>query len=250
MPGPTVAVIQARMGSTRLPGKVLMPVAGQPVLWHILHRARQCRRVDRVMVATSDDRADDAVEAFCRDAGVACVRGPLLDVLERYRMAAQAGGAGTLVRITGDAPLIDPGLIDWLLEALAREGGDFVRMKEGARCAHEGADAFSRRALDWLTTHAADDPVAREHVTSWFKLNPAPVRTVWVDEYPPLAFPPARLSIDTPEDLQFLRAVYDRLGAAAGEASLRDVLLLLDTAPGLRAINAHVRQKPATETQG
>jgi spore coat polysaccharide biosynthesis protein SpsF len=249
MTGATVAVIQARMGSTRLPGKVLMPVAGRPLLWHIIHRATRCRRVDRVMVATSDDAGDDPLAAFCREQGTLCIRGPLLNVLERYRMAAEATGAGTLVRITGDAALIDPGLIDAMLGALAREDGDFVRMKEGALCAHEGADAFSRRALDWLTMHAANDSVAREHVTSWFKLNPAPIKTVWLDEYPPLAFPPARLSVDTPEDLEFLRAVHDRLGVAAGEARLRDVLLLLEKEPELRGINAHVRQKPATETQ-
>jgi spore coat polysaccharide biosynthesis protein SpsF len=243
----SVAVIQARMGSTRLPGKVLMDIAGKPALWHVVHRARQAC-VDQAVVATSDDPSDDALEAWCREQGVACIRGPLLNVLERYRLAAEATGATTLVRLTGDAPLLDPGIVNYLLDALSQEDGDFVQMQPGAACAHDGADAFSRRALDWLTNHAANDPVAREHVTSWFKLNPAPIRTVWVGEYPPLAFPPARLSLDTPEDLAFLRAVYDRLGAAAGEASLRDVLLL-DTAPDLRAINAHVRQKPATETQ-
>ena len=245
----TAAVIQARMGSTRLPGKVLMPVAGRPILWHIIHRAAQCRHVDQVVVATSDDPRDDALEAFCRDEGVLCIRGPLLNVLERYRLAAQATGAQTLVRITGDAPLIDPGLMDFLLQALARDDGDFVQMADGAACAHEGADAFSRRALDWLTSNAADDPVAREHVTSWFKRNPGHVKTTWVDEYPPLAFPPHRVSVDTEEDLTFIRTVYDRLGAAPGEASLRDVLLLLEADPGLRAINSHVRQKPATETE-
>lgn len=245
----TAAVIQARMTSTRLPGKVLMDAAGKPLLWHIIHRARQCRGVDTVAVATSDDASDDALEGFCRAEGVACIRGPLLNVLERYRLAAEATGATTLVRVTGDAPLIDPGLVDYLLDALAAQDGDFVVMDPAAACAHEGADAFSRRALDFLTSQAAGDPVAREHVTSWFKLNPAPIRTVTVPEYVPLAFPPARLSVDTPADMTFLRTVYDRLGASAGEADLRDVLLLLEREPGLRAINGHVRQKPASETQ-
>lgn len=245
----TAAVIQARMTSTRLPGKVLMDAAGKPLLWHVIHRARQCARVDTVVVATSDDASDDALEAFCRGEGVTCIRGPLLNVLERYRLAAEATGATTLVRLTGDAPLVDPGIVDYLLDALAAEDGDFVLMDPGARCAHEGADAFSRRALDWLTSHAADDPVVREHVTSWFKLNPGHVKTVMVPEYAPLAFPPARLSVDTPDDMAFLRAVYQRLGASAGEASLRDVLLLLEREPALRAINGHVRQKPASETQ-
>jgi spore coat polysaccharide biosynthesis protein SpsF len=245
----TAAIIQARMGSTRLPGKVLMPAAGQPILWHVIHRVRQCRGIDVVVVATSDDASDDVLEDFCRDEGVACVRGPLLDVLERYRLAACVTGATRLVRLTSDAPLVDPGIVDYLLNALTAENGDFVLMHPGARCAHEGADAFSRRALDWLTTYASEDPVAREHVTSWFKLNPGHVKTVLVPEYAPLAFPSARLSIDTQEDLEFLRTVYDRLGAAPGEAKLHDILLLLEAHPELRTINGHVRQKPATETQ-
>lgn len=246
---PTVAVIQARMSSTRLPGKVLMPVAGQPLLWHIIHRSGQCRGVDRVCVATSDDARDDAIAAFCAGLGVACVRGPLLNVLERYRLAADMTGAGTLVRVTGDAPLLDPGLVDYLLDALGDQDGDFVQMIAGARCAHEGADVFSRHALDWLVGHAAADPVAREHVTSWFKVNPGHVKTVFVAEYPPLAFDYQRLSVDTEDDMAFIRAVYQRLGAPAGELPLPAVLKLLNDEPQYRALNAHVRQKPATEVQ-
>src|SRR3954463_14459980 len=138
MTSPVVAVIQARMSSSRLPGKVLIPVAGQPLLWHILHRLGQCRTVDKIAVATSIDPADDAIEQFCVGQGVVCVRGPLQNVLERYRLAAEATGAQTLLRITGDAPLIDPGLIDYLVNGLA--DGDFVQLEAGALCAHEGAD--------------------------------------------------------------------------------------------------------------
>src|SRR5262249_50450486 len=115
---PVVAVIQARMGSSRLPGKVLMPVARKPLLWHILHRLGQCRTVDRVVVATSTDPRDDALQQFCAQQGVTCIRGPLQNVLERYRLAAIATGAQTLLRVTGDSPLIDPGLIDYLVSGL------------------------------------------------------------------------------------------------------------------------------------
>ncbi|HTC84121.1 MAG TPA: NTP transferase domain-containing protein, partial [Rhizomicrobium sp.] len=151
---PVVAVIQARMGSSRLPGKVLMPVAGEPLLWHILHRLNKCRMVDAVAVATSTDPGDDAIAQFCADSGVTCVRGPLHNVLERYRLAAAKTVAQTLLRVTGDAPLIDPGLIDYLVYTIVKAGADYVQFETGTLCAHEGVDVFSRRALDWLIDHA------------------------------------------------------------------------------------------------
>jgi spore coat polysaccharide biosynthesis protein SpsF (cytidylyltransferase family)/aryl-alcohol dehydrogenase-like predicted oxidoreductase len=249
MSRPVVAVIQARMGSSRLPGKVLMPVAGKPLLWHILHRLRQCRTVDRIAVATSTDPGDNALAQFCAEQGVTCIRGPLQNVLERYRLAAIETGAQTLLRITGDAPLIDPGLIDYLVYTMVQAGADYVQFEPGILCAHEGVDVFSRHALDWLTQHAADDEIAREHVTSYFKKFPDKVKTAYLPAYGPLVHEKARLSVDTPEDLNFLRTVYDRLEAPAGEAALVDVLALLDTDPEIRAINAHIRQKPLTEVE-
>ena len=246
---PVVAVIQARMSSSRLPGKVLIPVAGKPLLWHILHRLGKCRAVDKVAVATSTDPSDDALAQFCAEAGVACIRGPLQNVLERYRLAAIETGAGTLLRVTGDAPLIDPGLIDYLVYTLIKAGGDYVQFETGALCAHEGVDVFSRHALDWLTIHAADNEIAREHVTSYFKQFPDEVNTVYLPAYGPLVHKTERLSVDTPADLEFLRTIYDRLQAPPGEASLVDVLALMDSDPQIGAINAHIRQKPMTEVE-
>ena len=246
---PVVAVIQARMGSSRLPGKVLAPVAGKPVLWHIVHRLGQCRTVDRVAVATSTDPQDDALAEFCVQQEVTCVRGPLQNVLERYRLAARETGARTLLRVTGDAPLIDPGLIDYLVYTMIKAGGDYVQFETGTLCAHEGVDVFSRHALDWLTEHAAEDEIAREHVTSYFKKHPGKVNTVYLPAYGPLVHKAARLSVDTPEDLNVLQTIYQRLNVPAGEAALVDVLALLDQDPQLRAINAHIRQKPLTEVE-
>jgi spore coat polysaccharide biosynthesis protein SpsF (cytidylyltransferase family)/aryl-alcohol dehydrogenase-like predicted oxidoreductase len=246
---PVVAVIQARMGSSRLPGKVLMPVAGKPLLWHILHRLAQCRTVDRIAIATSTEARDDAIAEFCADAGVVCVRGPLQNVLERYRLAALETGAQTLLRVTGDAPLIDPGLVDYLVAGMTEAEADYVQFAPGILCAHEGVDVFSRRALDWLTRHAADHEIAREHVTSYFKSFPDCVRTAYLPAYGPLARNPQRLSVDEPADLEMLRSIYDRLQVSAGEAPLVAVLQLLENAPQLRAMNAHVRQKPVTEIE-
>jgi spore coat polysaccharide biosynthesis protein SpsF (cytidylyltransferase family)/aryl-alcohol dehydrogenase-like predicted oxidoreductase len=244
---PVVAVIQARMGSSRLPGKVLMPVAGKPLLWHILHRLRQCRLVDAVAVATSTDPRDDAIQEFCAGQGITCVRGPLQNVLERYRLAAQATGAKTLLRVTGDSPLIDPGLVDYLISGLG--DADFVQFQAGSLCAHEGVDVFSRKALDWLVTHAGDDEMAREHVTSYLKKIPDQVRTAYLPAYAPLARESQRISVDMPEDMELLHVLYQRLQVPPGEAPLAAVLDLLESEPQLRAINAHIRQKPVTEIE-
>jgi len=246
---PTVAVIQARMSSSRLPGKVLMPVAGKPLLWHLVHRLKQCRTVDAVAVATSLDARDDAIEQFCTAEGLICVRGSLDNVLDRYRLAGEVTGAGTLLRVTGDSPLIDPGFIDYLVKGCADGDGDFVQLATGARCVHEGVDVFSRTALDWLVANAADEPVAREHVTSYLKLHPQAVKTVIMPEYAPLAHGHIRLSVDTVDDLAFIRAVHERLDAAPGELALIDVLQLLHDEPHYRRINAHVHQKPMTQRE-
>jgi spore coat polysaccharide biosynthesis protein SpsF len=246
---PVVAIIQARMSSSRLPGKVLMPVAGKPLLWHLVHRLKQCRTVDKILVATSTDPRDDALAAFCAEERIDCVRGSLDNVLDRYRLAAEASGAQTLLRITGDSPLIDPGFVDYLVRGMTASGSDHVQLEPGARCAHEGVDVLSRRALDRLITCAGEDPVAREHVASWFKLHPNSVNTVFLPEYTPLAVEHERLSVDTADDLKFMRAVYERLGAAPGDASLADVLKLLRDEPRFRDINAHVRQKTMTQRE-
>lgn len=238
---PVVAVVQARMSSSRLPGKVLMPIAGKPLLWHIVHRLSQCRTIDKIAIATSTDPSDDAIAEFCAQESVICVRGSLTNVLDRYRLAAETTGAGTLLRVTGDTPLLDPGFVDYLVTALGE--GDYAVLAPDVPCAHDGVDVFSRRALDWLTKHVADDPVAREHVTSYFKLHPDVINTVTVAAYAPLARPHERLSIDTADDLALIRALYERAGAAPGDLKLADALDFLRDQPDLRRINAHVRQK-------
>lgn len=242
-----VAIVQARMGSTRLPGKVLRPIAGRPLLWHVVHRLRRARTIDDIAIATTVHPRDDAIAAFAREEGIEAIRGPEDNVLARFATAAKALGAEVIVRVSADAPFIDPGFVDHLVNALIAEGGDYVMMEEGTDCAHDGVDPFSRGALDRLAAEAADDPVAREHVTGYFKLHPRFVHVVRARAYPPLARKAPRLTIDTPDDLAFAEAVHARLAARAGEAALADLLLLLERAPELGRINAHVRQKAATQ---
>lgn len=231
------------MGSTRLPGKVLRPIAGQPLLWHIVHRLRKSKLIDDVVVATTTNPLDDAIVDFGRKQGVTVTRGPEDNVLARFALAAEASDADIIVRVSSDAPFLDTGFIDHLVTALIAQDGGYVLMEEGAETAHEGVDPMSRHALDKLMMDAHDDPIAREHVTGYFKLHPDFVSVARAPAYPPLARKGGRLTIDTPDDLAFVEAVHARLDAKAGEASLSDLLLLLEREPLLREINAHVKQK-------
>jgi spore coat polysaccharide biosynthesis protein SpsF len=237
------AVVQARMGSHRLPGKVLIPLRGRPVLWHILHRLRACRSVDTIVVATSALPADDPIEEFCLREKTGVVRGPEDNVLERYLLAARETGADIIVRVTGDSPLVDPGLLDSLVGRLIETGADYCTADPSVPCIHEGFSPFTRQALKKLAAEAAGDRLAREHVTAYFKEHPGFVRTAFLPVDPDHRFEGARLSVDTPSDLSFLEEVYRRLGVPAGEADVREVVRLLRADPGLLEINSHVQRK-------
>ena len=238
------------MGSTRLPGKVLKPIAGQPLLWHIVHRLKACRRIDDIAIATTTNPLDQAIVEFGNANHVTVVRGPENDVLARFAHAAEILDADIIVRVSSDAPFLDAGFIDHLIVALIEQDGDYVMMEEGALCAHEGVDPLTRRGLAKLMTQARHDPAAREHVTGYFKLHPDFVPIARAPAYPLLARDAGRLTVDTPDDLAFVEAVHARLEARAGEASLADLLLLLEREPELRAINSHVRQKQIRPSGG
>lgn len=238
-----VAIVQARMGSTRLPGKILRPIAGRPLLWHIVHRLRKAKLIDDVAVATTVNPLDDAIAEFGRENGVAVVRGPEDNVLACFALAAEAAGADVIVRVSSDALFIEARFIDHLLTALTEQAGDYALMADGATTAHEGVDLFTRRALDKLMMDAASDPIAREHITDYFKLHPEFVRIARAPFYPELAREGGRLTVDIPDDLAFVEALRTRMDARAGEASLADILLLLEREPSLRNLNARVKQE-------
>jgi spore coat polysaccharide biosynthesis protein SpsF len=245
-----VAVIQARMGSTRLPGKVLKPIAGKPLLWHIVHRLKACRLLEDIAVATSVNPADEAIVEWCNAQGVTVVRGPEDDLLARYAQAAEKLDADIIVQVSSDTPFVDAGFVDHLVATLIEQDGDYVQLEDGTECAHEGVDPFSRRALDRLMMDAAHDSCAREQVTGYFKLHPDFVKIVRAKPYALLARKGGRFTIDTPDDLAFIEALHARLDAKAGEASLADLLLLLEREPDLKAINAHMHQKQVRMSGG
>jgi spore coat polysaccharide biosynthesis protein SpsF len=242
-----VAVVQARMGSTRFPGKVLRELAGKPVLWHVVYRLRRCRTVSEVAVATSAAPGDDALAAWCREQGVRCVRGSEDDVLARFLLAARELAADVVVRVTGDAPLVDPATVDRLVDALLQQGADYACGDPATPSIHEGFDPVTRAALERTALDAGGDRAAVEHVTAWIKKNPQRFRIALVPMPEGHRFTGARLSVDTPADLAFLDEIYRRLGVPAGEADIGAVVSLLRAEPGLLKINRAVRQKTAEE---
>lgn len=241
------AIIQARMGSTRLPGKVLMPLAGQPVLWHIIHRLNKCRTIDDIVVATSDLKEDDKLAAWCRENGIPIFRGPEENVLQRFALAIKSLDPEIIIRICGDSPMVDPKVIDQLVTHLVNTGADHCKGDKKTPTIHEGFSPFSRHAFERLLGEAADDPVAIEHVTAYFGQHPEKFKTTTIPMPREHRFSGARMSIDTPADLHFMNEVYARLDVPAGEADMANVVRLLKDNSDLLAINNHVRQKAATE---
>jgi spore coat polysaccharide biosynthesis protein SpsF len=239
----TVAVVQARMGSTRLPGKVLQPLGGRPLLALVLERVGRAAGIDEIAVATSTLAADDPVAELARELGVRVIRGSEQDVLDRYATAAAELEAGLVVRITADCPLVDPGLIERLIALRADDGLDYAAVLTGAVPADgrarfpDGLDAEVLRAsVLALAAREATAAYDREHVTPFVKARPQRFRLGYLEAEHDLG--DERWTVDRAEDLAFVRAVVARLPDPA--AGLPDVLAVLAAEPELRALNAAV----------
>jgi spore coat polysaccharide biosynthesis protein SpsF len=242
----TVAIIQARMGSARFPRKVLADLAGRPVIWHSITRLRRCALIDEVVVATSDQSGDDDLAAYVTSLGVRVVRGSEANVLERLLKAARESSAEIIVRVTGDAPLVDPHAVDAEVTGILTQGADFCIYEQGVPDINEGFEAFTMAALMKLEREAADDPVAREHTCTYFKQHPGFVKVLHLPVLPEHQYRGARVSVDTPPDLQFLTLLHERLNAAPAEIDIRAVVKLLQREPSLTLVNAAVSQKSAS----
>ncbi len=262
-----VAIIQARMASSRLPGKVLLDLAGQPMLQRVVARTSGAARVARVLVATTSDPSDDPVAAFCEAEGIAFTRGSQFDVLDRYYQAARQSAADVVVRVTADCPVIDPALIDAAVAALLGDpapGGcaaafDFVANRLPPpfhRSYPIGLDVevctFQALERAWQDGRA---PVHREHVMPFLYegvqlsavapeletgVSPRGFRVALLNHVPDLGA--YRWTVDTPEDLEFMRQLYARF-AGRDDFSWEEVLQLVRREPSLAAINAAVQHK-------
>jgi spore coat polysaccharide biosynthesis protein SpsF len=235
-----VAIIQARMGSTRLPGKVLKDLAGATVLERVVSRLRRCRLVSEVVVATSAEQADDAILNECQRLGTDVFRGSEQDVLDRYYRAAQQARAEVVVRITSDCPLIDPGVSDKTIQAFLSERPDYAS-NALERTYPRGLDTevmtFDALKSAWTEARQA---YQREHVTPFLYQHPERFKLLSVKG--DRDYSQCRWTLDTPEDLEFLRAVYAR-SVEGEDLTWQDVLNIVEREPELAEINRHVVQK-------
>jgi spore coat polysaccharide biosynthesis protein SpsF len=199
------------MTSSRLPGKVLAPVLGEPMIGRQVERLRRARRIDKLVVATSVDPSDDPLAAYCESLELAVFRGPLNDVLERYRAAlATCPEATAVVRLTADCPLADPGVIDEVIDRHHAVGADYTSNTLGERTFPHGLDTeVIRPAALVEAAERADDPYQREHVTPYIYRRPQTYRLAGVTR--PESRAALRWTVDFPQDLAFVRDVYERL---------------------------------------
>jgi spore coat polysaccharide biosynthesis protein SpsF len=262
-----LAIIQARMASSRLPDKVLLDIGGQPMLTRVVERVRRAKTVDEVVVATTVEPADDAIAAFCAQQGYLWARGSLHDVLDRYYQAARQFGAEVIVRITADCPVIDPKLVDEAVMAFLNNPYDFVANRlpppwprtypiglDTEVCSFELLEKAWKEAvlpyqrehvmpfiydhgvvIDSLTKALLDPPVSVK-----LQHTGIPFRILLLNHTP--SYGDLRWTVDTPADLELLRQVYARF-SGCDDFTWQEVLALFEREPELARINAQVTHK-------
>jgi spore coat polysaccharide biosynthesis protein SpsF len=235
-----VAIIQARICSTRLPGKVLMDLLGEPMLARVVARTLRAEKIDDVVVATTTESADDSLAELCKARGWKSFRGSQDDVLDRFYRAARFFGSDVIVRITSDCPLIDAGVIDQAVRGFLDGNVDYCCNFLPAHTYPRGLEvevfSFASLARAWQEDK---NPSWREHVTEYILHNPGRFAVVGVGVGRDLSA--HRWTVDTAEDFLFVTRVYDHFGH--DRFTWTDVLDFVADRPDLAAINKHVKQK-------
>jgi len=273
----TIAIIQGRMSSSRLPGKILLELAGKPMIQHVIERTLRARTLEAVAVATTTDPSDDPVAAFAVKLGIPHTRGSLHDVLDRYYQAAQTRQADVIVRITADCPVIDPEVIDqtvkWVTESpsvlglsssvdfscnrlpppftrtfpigLDVEVCTFAALERAWR---ESTETFHREhVMPFLYEGVTLSPARpiTDHSLLSTGLSPRGFRIAQLHHQPD--YGSLRWTVDTPEDLAFIREIFARLDGKS-DFTWYDLLSIVQKEPELAEINAGIRHKTMTET--
>lgn len=221
-----VAILQARMTSTRLPGKVLREMAGKTMLEHVVERVSAARLVDQVVIATTTDPSDDVLHEFCAERGWSVVRGSMEDVLSRFVLAAERFSADIIVRVTTDCPLADPQLIDDVVRVVMSSDYDYVsnRLPPDERTIPLGLDVecFRRSALENAATNAAAGP-EREHVTPYIYNNRTKLRCLHL-KYPDIGHADLRMTVDTLGDFKLLEEVIETVNGFGWKHAISQVV--------------------------
>lgn len=237
------AIIQARMGSTRLSGKVMMKIKGKTVLEHVIERVSQSKTIDEIVIATTIDKRDDIIEKEAVRLGIKVYRGSEEDVLSRYYYAAKENAIDVIIRITSDCPLIDPHIVDQIFESYKNNNYD-IASNAGSdlsqRTFPRGLDieVFSFKSLE-KAFHNADKQYQREHVTPFIYESSKKIY-YYKNE---IDYSMHRWTLDTKEDFGLITAIYENLYKGKHDFFFMDTINLFRKEPKLFDINSHIEQK-------
>src|SRR4030065_1665440 len=235
-----LAILQARVSSTRLPGKVLKPILGQPIILRQFERIKRAKKINHFLVATSIDQTDDQLADLCAENGIPCFRGNLEDVLDRFYQAAKPFSPEHVVRLTGDCPLADPQLIDEVISFYRQ--GDFDYVSNTVEPTYpDGLDVevfkFECLKQAW---EEADLPSQREHVTPFIHQQPAQFKIGCFKNCVDLSF--LRWTVDEPLDFELVTKIYEALYPLNSGFTTDDILAFLDDHPELKTLNTHFQR--------
>ena len=240
-----VATIEARMSSSRLPGKTLKNILGKPMLELMLERVKQCKTIDEIVVATTVEPEDLSIVELARGLGVKSFQGSLDNVLDRVLNAAETYNADVIVELTGDCPLLDPGVTDHVVKTYLDNKYDYVANNLKAKTYPMGTEVkvFSLKVLDEVNT-LTSDKFDREHVSLYIYEHPQRYKLFSVDAPPELTRPELRLTVDVQEDFDLITSIYQALYKNGRIFSLKEIIDFVDNNPSLQAVNKNIKQKP------
>lgn len=238
-----VATIEARMGSTRLPGKTLKKIMGKPMLELLIERVKKAKLIDEIVVATSENPKDDVIEVLAARLKVGCFRGSEDDVLDRVLKAAKVYGADHIVELWGDCPLIDPEIIDAMIKYYLDNDFDCVGTSLD-KTFPWGISAliFPTRILEKIS-QITQDPVDRENVSNYIYEHPDRYKMGHLPCPPGLNHPEIRLTVDELADFELVKTIFERLTPVNQDFKTIDIIKFLESNPEIKNINIHVKQK-------
>jgi spore coat polysaccharide biosynthesis protein SpsF (cytidylyltransferase family) len=232
-----LAILQARMGSTRLPGKVLKPILGEPMLFRQIERLRRCRSLGALIVATSTEPSDDQLVAACQERNISVARGSVSDVLDRFVIAMGASRPDAIVRLTGDCPLADPDVIDAVVRFFGEGDLDYASNVDPPTFP-DGLDVEVMKTAALLRAHREAKLLSeREHVTPYLRNHPELFKLGCYRGATDLSG--LRWTVDEPADFDFVSLVYERLYPMRPDFRLPDILALLRAEPAIATINSN-----------
>ncbi len=243
-----VATIEARMGSVRLPGKVMLSILGRPALALMVERVRRSKRINEIVIATTTSSPDDRIEKLSRRLQVGCYRGEENDVLSRVLKAAKAYRGDLICELTGDCPLADPAIIDEVITAHLLKKNDYTSNTLDPRTFPRGLDVrvFPRAVLEKVSG-LTDNPADRAHVSSFIFNNPNLFKIKRVAADADVFGPDIRITLDTREDLELITMIFKALYRKDKAFSAKDIVSYIRKNPHLLEINRNVRQKNINE---